>query len=257
MRIWATRFIFAAILGIAQVQPSVADPITVGAPNATFCVPFGCNADSRYQQIYAGSLFSGGFEITGIAFPHTLPSMSQLIDPASYHIRLATTSQPVGSANANFDASVGANATAVFTGPLAGSVEQGASLSFTLPSPFLFNPQSGNLILDVIKTGGVFFGDDGIYLDFSSRMGGQASSLWSEGDGTFGSFPEGGLVTTFSGHGISEVAPTPEPATLLLFGTGLAGGYLARRRVRLVALLPGASSAINQTAGTGKKQTPA
>ena len=235
MRIWATRFLFAAILGIAQAQPAVADPITVGAlPGATFCVPFGCNAVSRYQQIYAGSLFSGGFEITGIAFPHTLPSMSQLIDPANYQIRLATTSQPVGSANANFDASVGADATVVFTGPLAGSVEQGGALSFTLPLPFLFNPQDGNLILDVIKTGGVFFGDDGIYLDFNSRMGGQSSSLWLERDGTVGSFPEGGLVTTFSGQGISDVSPTPEPATLLLLGTGLAGGYLARRRARPV-----------------------
>ena len=218
------------MFAIVQAQPAGADPITVGAPaNATFCIPFGCNAAIRYQQIYAGTLFGSGFEITGIAFPHTLPSISELIDPANYVIRLATTSQQAGSANANFDANVGADATVVFTGPLAGSVAQGSALSFTLPVPFLFNPQNGNLILDVVRTGGVLFGDDGIYLDFNSSIGVQTSGVWLEPNGTVSSFPPGGLVTTFSGHA-TELAPTPEPATLLLLGTGLACGYLARRR---------------------------
>lgn len=228
MASWAARFLFGAILAVAWVQPAAADPIVVGAPgNAAYCIPFGCRDVTRYQQVYAAGLFPGEFVISAIAFPYTIDRLSNAIDPAEYEIRLSTTSRAVGGlSTVDLESNVGADATLVFAGLLAGEVPRGTSLSFTLPVPFTFDSGEGNLLLDVLKRGGVFFGDDGIYLDANTEMAGMSSSVRQFGT-TSSADPTLGLVTAFS-----DAAPVPEPATLLLFGSGLAAA-LARRRKHL------------------------
>ena len=231
MRIWVNRFLFLALLVVLNAQRAAADSIVIGAPgDAAFCIPFGCNVPDRYQQIYSGATFGQGFLITEIGFPYTLDQMSPFIDPANYIIRLATTATAVGSLSTNLDSNVGADAVVVFSGPLSGAVERGSALSLTLPVPFLFDPSNGNLLLDVTKSGGVFFGDDGIYLDFNTSMAGRSSSVFRDLAGTGVIFTAGGLVTSFSGQDVA--APTPEPGTLMLLMSGLVGGYLARRRAK-------------------------
>ena len=229
MRIWGTRFLFMALLVGASLDSARADPIIVGVPgDSATCIPFGCRDVDRYQQVYSAGLFQGVFSISVIAFPHTIDSMSNGIDPAQYDIRLSTTSREIGQLNSvSLDSNVGSDSSVVFSGPLAGEVPRGSSLSFMLPIPFTFDPRNGNLLLDVVKRGGVFFGDDGVYLDSSGRLDGVSSSVWTFGNTSHDS-PSFGLVTEFSG----QAAPVPEPATILLFATGAAIGQLTRRRRR-------------------------
>ena len=112
----------------------------------------------------------------------------------------------------------------VFAGFLSGTVSQGAALVFRLPVAFTFDPSAGSLLLDVVKRGGVFFGDDGIYLDANFHATDGSTALWRNTEGQIVS--TGPLVTVFDG----EQAPVPEPATLVLPATGLAGSLAGRRR---------------------------
>jgi hypothetical protein len=232
MQMWTARFLFAVVIGTTAVQSAAADPISFGLPaNGAACIPFGCNVGDRYQQVYAAEDFPGVFTISAITLPYTIDRMSNQIDPALYDIRLSTTTSAVGQLSANLASNVGGDALVAFLGPLAGEVPRGAALSFTLAVPFVFDPTVGNLLLDVVKQGGVFFGDDGIYLDHSNAMGGRSSSIWRNATtGEVFGAPTGGLATIFSGQ--LEAAPVPEPATMLLVGGGLAGALLARRRKR-------------------------
>ena len=231
MQTWTTRFLFAALIGVAVPSAATADPIVVGVPpNAAGCIPFGCNDGIRYQQIYAAAAFPGLFAIAAIAFPHTLDPISNQIDPANYQIVLSTTPRQVGQLSADFNSNVGADAAVVFAGPLAGEVPRGSSLTFTLAVPFVFDPAAGNLLLDVLKQGGTFFGDDGVYLDYQTRMNGLSSSIQLQISSGVNADPTGGLVTVFTGEGADGPAPVPEPATLLLLGSGIAVGLLRRLR---------------------------
>jgi hypothetical protein len=230
MRKWTTGFLFAATIGAAVPHPVSADPIVVGAPaNGASCIPFGCSDGVRYQQVFAADVFGGVYTISGIAFPRTIDPISGQIDPAIYEITLSTTQRQVGQLSADFNSNVGADETLVFAGPLAGAVSLGGALSFTLPMPFTFEPTAGNLLLDVVKQGGTFFGDDGVYLDYATNMNGQSSSIRLQISSGLIVNGNQGLVTVFSGQGEGP-APVPEPTTMLLVGTGITAGWLRRRR---------------------------
>ena len=227
MRLRATRFLFGVLLVVASVDSARAEPIIVGAPgDSATCIPFGCRDVDRYQQVYAAGLFPGVFTISVISFPHTIDAMSNTLDPAQYDIRISTTSREVGQlSSVSLDSNVGSDSSVVYVGPLAGEVPRDTSLSFMLPVPFTFDPRDGNLLLDVVKRGGLFFGDDGVYLDSNQRLNGMSSSVWTFGNTSY-DYPSFGLVTEFSG----QAEPVPEPATMLLFATGAVIGTLRRHR---------------------------
>lgn len=101
-------------------------------------------------------------------------------------------------------------------------------LTFAWSGAFRYDSSRGNLLIDIRKTGGVFFGDDGTYLDFDGSGAARMSAVNNFSGAAGLNNIHVGLVTRFSGT--LAVAATPEPGTLMLLGTGGLTALGARRK---------------------------
>ncbi|MEN3338136.1 MAG: hypothetical protein V7647_1812 [Acidobacteriota bacterium] len=228
------------ILGTATAGR--ADSVTVrGSVDGSSCVPFGCSPGSIYQQVFARGSFPNLFEIRGVDFFNRIKDSGgdQYIDPAHYELWVSTTRVGLNALDEHdFAANRGSDATRVFAGDLggtaAGEVPPGpnATLSFHWSDPFHYDRRRGNLLVEVRKTGGSFFGDDGTYLDFSASM--KDSSSVSDFEGTtFWNNRSAGLIARLNGvfgPAVDAPAPIPEPGTMILLGVGLMGVAVRARR---------------------------
>jgi hypothetical protein len=218
-------------LSLALAPTSRGADVTVGDVNSgeinTF--PFGGayagDGATEYQQVYASSNFTSvPFLINTITF-YSAPGFSGVNADGTYTLSLSTTSAPVDGLSTNFASNIGPDNTTIFSGPLPPYVENGV-MTFSFGTPFVYNPTSGNLLLDVTFSGvtndsiAFYVAQDGDFNGLSSRM------IDGDTSGTSG----WGLVTSF---GLSSV---PEPGTLTLAaiavvaGTGL--GWRRRRTAR-------------------------
>jgi hypothetical protein len=247
---WNTvRISMALLVGLGSANLAKAD-LTIVAPGALAATEgnsnngypfnlgnFGLPSD-RYQQVYAASDFGslGGPELitqilfrpdagTGAAFSSTLSNV--LID-------LSTTSATPGTLSSTFANNVGADNTTVFSGALSlSSSDSGPSagpknfdIVITLMTPFLYNPASGDLLLDVTNFGG------GSTTQFDATVSSaDVARVFTEatsgGSGaTSGTYADNsGLVTEFK-------FTTPEPsAFVLLLTTVFLIAFLARKRI--------------------------
>jgi hypothetical protein len=204
--------------------------------------PFGVSSQ-RYQQVYAASEFSAlsgpSFiaqilfrpdALEGGAFSSTLPNVQ---------VNLSTTTKAPDGLSTTFASNIGADDTIVFgagplslssafTGPAGGP--KNFDITINLTTPFLYDPASGNLLLDVRNFGGgrttqfnaEFLGGDSV-----SRAYTVTTSGVNDASGSTDSL---GLVTEFK----FAPAAVPEPSSVVLFGTCLALtlGILRRRRAR-------------------------
>lgn len=224
----------ATLVVISFAAPAVnADVVAIGGtsgpPNA---FPFGAiNYLGAYQQVYAGSAFtSGPVTITQIAFAASIPTTA-VTRTLNLSLGLSTTSRAPGGLLPNYAANRGPDFTNVFSGsqtftttPTVGDFD----LVFNI-TPFTYNPGSGNLLLDVFinsSSGPNIFFIAGTDDPRSSRV----FNLGGSGVPTVDNISLRTQITFTPGGG----APIPEPVSLLLLGTGLAGVGAAVRKRRQV-----------------------
>jgi hypothetical protein len=118
---------------------------------------------------------------------------------------------------------VGPNTDTFFSGTLpAYPAVAGDLLTFTLATPFVFNPGTGNLLLDV-QISGVTNDSTANYAAQNGDFGTDSSRMVN---GSAVSTSEWGLVTTFG----TQAVPEPGSLCLCLVGMATAGGMAWRRR---------------------------
>jgi hypothetical protein len=224
----------AALLSLALVPAGRADQITIGNVNSgeLNAFPFsGSYQDSfgadRYQQVYNSSLFGGSpTSISSITFYSGGSPFGPNAD-GTYTLSLSTTAASVNGLDTDMANNVGPNDETFFSGTLpAYPSTPGGAMTFTIASPFLYDPSAGNLLLDIQISGvtngstALFVAQDGDFGTDSSRMvNGNA-----EGTSSYG------LVTTF-GLGTTSV-PEPGSLTLAMIGLAAVAGLSRLRRHR-------------------------
>ena len=213
-------------LALCSISLANADTLIAenGPSDGLNTIPFGTtHSEIRYHQVYTSSLFTEEVSITSIAF-----SPSFAVDYSAAHIefRFTTTSTAVGELSTNLDNNYITPLTTVFmedsyTQSIVTTGTESFSFVFDFSaSPFLYDPTTGNLLMDILITGQSPSG----YLAFSQSVGGSGtySRAYSRNGNTGSDLA--GLRTKF------EYTVVPVPAAVWLFGSGLIGLIGVARR---------------------------
>jgi hypothetical protein len=222
-----TLFACLVLLVLVVPQNSVADTITVGVRDSgnlgENCIPFGCPSSfglNAYQQVYSSDAFPGAINIDSVTFFNSvsLPSEPNSSTTADYVFSLSTTAKAVGELDlVDLTSNIGPDSQ--FFGSSTGGPLTGTQLTVS-GDPFLYDPASGNLLLNVSITSAG--SDTFLFLDFQQPS--PSAPFQRAYNGIPLSERPAGLVTEFG------FTPVPVPPTLFLLGTGVTGWALARLR---------------------------
>lgn len=208
------------------ISPSANIPESQSGADFPFLLSQSDAPSARLQQIYGGQDFRLNptlpVRITQLSFQPVLPQFSTIdVNLPNIAIRLSTTARAVDGLSNTFAENLGADETAVFSGPLHffsdGSAQFPVKISFQ--TPFVFDPTAGNLLVDYFnyqtlpnRSGG--YGQllaQVSSLDTTSNTDAINANAMSGGVGTLG------LVTRFT------VTPVPEPSTRVMLALAIGG----------------------------------
>jgi PEP-CTERM motif len=230
-----TRWAFAFVLATSAGGTFAASLVAENGPHDGWnVIPLGeAFGSGRYQQVYSSSLFPGTVSISSVAFSADQDSLYS----ADISLRLTTTSSAVGLLSSNLDSNFSTPLTKVYSNASFSQAIAGGSESFGLvfdfsATPFLFDPGSGNLLMDIqISNQRLIPEQYPAFTGFSQgRIGaGTAYSRAWDTAGIFGLGSDaGGLRTKI--EFTATAIPEPETYLLLLAGLGLLGFVTRARR---------------------------
>lgn len=188
--------------------------VTVGTATANSgnCIPFNCNvsgqvADLDYQEAYAAAAFPGALSVTSLTFYNWGLGGNTPVIGGTYSVYLSTTTAVFNALSTNLPSNRGADWTLV--GSFLAGTDTNPSITIAT-LPFSYNPANGNLLVEIFGLGQANIcngcGNSYMQVDNSGTVIGRAVEY-------------------------DSTTVTPEPGTLVMFGSGLIGlASIARRK---------------------------
>jgi hypothetical protein len=208
-----------------------ATSITVGSMDSGNCYPFTCNDSGTnsgvsvdLQEVYNSSAFSGPITVGAISYSYWPFGGPSVLLGGTYAFYWGYSAVGLGLTS-NLPSNYNGNSNLFFIDIVpAGGVNFGSSLLFNGFTPFTYDPNQGDLIIEVVAVDQDNVPNNGLngynWADYTGADVMRAYCLTNTG---CTQSVEGALVTTFTS--------VPEPGTMVLFGSGALGlmGLLRRK----------------------------